>query len=169
MRELQRKIQTMECELQSSSRPTLGGNNTRDFDTKIQVVERQIDTFEKCFAVFLKEIQRNQQMIETLKRQLDETRVSLEDMDRKFREIARASALKDITIQEHELRMGSLENISYSGKFVWKVSDFRAKRQEALVGKVTSIYSPSFYTSRTGMKIWWDSILSFMFKQTITY
>jgi len=32
----------------------------------------------------------------------------------------------------------------------WQLTDFQRKRQEAIAGRTTSIYSPPFYTSKTG-------------------
>ena len=74
----------------------------------------------------------------------------IDAMDRKIRAIDRALLMKDATIADLELKATALENTSYDGTLLWPITDFQRRRQEAVSGRVTSIYSPPFYTSRTG-------------------
>ena len=52
---------------------------------------------------------------------------------------------------ESELR-ASLTS-TYNGSFIWKIPDVRRKFRDAKLGHVCSIYSPPFYTSKTGYKM----------------
>ncbi|XP_070563397.1 TNF receptor-associated factor 2-like [Ptychodera flava] len=65
----------------------------------------------------------------------------------------RIIALKDVALAEQDLRIQALEQTSYDGILVWKISDFSRKRQDALSGGTTSVYSPCFFTSRHGYKM----------------
>ena len=77
----------------------------------------------------------------------------LESMERKNKALERVVALKDVALAEQELRLQSLEMTSYDGVILWKIKDFAKRRHEAIKGQTTSIYSPAFYTSRTGYKM----------------
>ena len=41
----------------------------------------------------------------------------------------------------------------YDGLLLWKVSDYARRRNDAVTGRQTSFYSPTFYTSRHGYKM----------------
>ena len=88
--------------------------------------------------------------MEALDRQRQLERELLDTMDRKVRSQERLLAVKDATIAELELRVTSLEQTSYDGTLLWRITDFQRKRQDAISGRVTSVYSPPFFTSRTG-------------------
>lgn len=75
----------------------------------------------------------------------------LDTVDRKVKSQERMLAMKDATIAELDLRLTSLELTSYDGTLLWRIADFTRKRQEAINGRTTSIYSPTFYTLKTGM------------------
>ena len=47
----------------------------------------------------------------------------------------------------------ALEQTTYDGVMTWKITDFAKKRQDAIAGRMSSVYSPPFYTSRTGYKM----------------
>ena len=49
--------------------------------------------------------------------------------------------------------MQAMELARYDGTLLWKISDFERKCREAKSGKVTSIYSPAFYTGVVGYKM----------------
>jgi len=88
--------------------------------------------------------------MEALDRQRQLERELLDTMDRKVRSQERLLAVKDATIAELELRVTSLEQTSYDGTLLWRITDLQRKRQDAISGRVTSVYSPPFFTSRTG-------------------
>ncbi len=77
-------------------------------------------------------------------------RSQIETSDRKVKQLEKAVQLKDITIQELETKIQNVEATSYDGILTWKISDFARRRQDAVSGRVSSLYSPPFYTSRTG-------------------
>jgi len=96
----------------------------------------------KCYVCVCK--------MDVLERQRQSERDLLDAMDRKVRSQERLLAMKDATIAELELRLTSVEQTSYDGTLLWRITDFQRKRQDAISGRVTSIYSPPFFTSRTG-------------------
>ena len=51
--------------------------------------------------------------------------------------------------------LGHIQDVtSTNGVLIWKVDDFARRRREAISGKTHSLYSPPFYTSRDGYKMW---------------
>ncbi|XP_070563454.1 TNF receptor-associated factor 2-like [Ptychodera flava] len=77
----------------------------------------------------------------------------IESLQRQSREQDERNALQDEALAQQDLYMLSLEQVSYDGILVWNVSDIRKKRQDAISGRTTSIYSPCFFTSRYGYKM----------------
>ena len=53
---------------------------------------------------------------------------------------------------EFDLRLLSQETTSFEGVLIWKIPDFNRHFEEARTGKMPSLYSPPFYTSRHGYK-----------------
>ncbi|KAI8518510.1 hypothetical protein Bbelb_045270 [Branchiostoma belcheri] len=90
---------------------------------------------------------------EAYERQHRQDRETIETLERKVRSQERIIALKDVVLAEQDLRITSLEMTSYDATLLWKIQDFTRKRHDAITGKTTSIYSPCFYTSRTGYKM----------------
>ncbi|PVD22546.1 hypothetical protein C0Q70_18362 [Pomacea canaliculata] len=77
----------------------------------------------------------------------------VDQLTSQVRALERTIAIKDATIAEHEVRMQALEFARFDGTLLWKISDFDRKRRDAISGKVTSIYSPAFYTGVVGYKM----------------
>lgn len=56
-------------------------------------------------------------------------------------------------LEEYALKFQCLETTTYSGPFIWKISDYRQRKEDALNGQVLSIFSQPFYTSPFGYKL----------------
>ncbi|XP_073908887.1 TNF receptor-associated factor 2 isoform X3 [Castor canadensis] len=68
-------------------------------------------------------------------------------------QLERSIGLKDLAMADLEQKVLELEASTYDGVFIWKISDFARKRQEAVAGRTPAIFSPAFYTSRYGYKM----------------
>lgn len=51
-------------------------------------------------------------------------------------------ALKDLSIAETEGRLRELSAATYDGVFIWRISDFSKKRQDAIAGRAPAMFSP---------------------------
>lgn len=71
-------------------------------------------------------------------------------VDRKTLDVERIIALKDRAISEVETRVNVMDQTSYDGTLHWKITNFHNVRENAIAGHATSVYSPPFYTSKTG-------------------
>jgi len=66
----------------------------------------------------------------------------------------------DRTVGDHHVRLADLdlrcqclETANYDGVLVWKISDYIDRKRQAVEGRVLSLYSQPFYTSRYGYKM----------------
>jgi len=110
----------------------------------------QMPVIEGVITVLNREMEKMTVDMEALERQRNMERELMDSIDRKVRSMERLIAMKDATINELTIRLTSLEQTSHDGTLLWRVSEVQKKRQEAVSGRVTSVYSPPFFTSRTG-------------------
>ncbi|XP_016021472.1 TNF receptor-associated factor 3 isoform X1 [Rousettus aegyptiacus] len=62
-------------------------------------------------------------------------------------------SVHDIRLADMDLRFQVLETASYDGVLIWKIRDYRRRKQEAVMGKTLSLYSQPFYTGYFGYKM----------------
>jgi len=58
-----------------------------------------------------------------------------------------------VQMAELELQLQASLASTYNGNFLWRIPEVTRRRRDAINGRVTSIYSPPFYTGRSV----WDS------------
>ena len=62
-------------------------------------------------------------------------------------------ALRNVVLADMEELARQQQFSTYDGTLLWKVTEVARRRNDALSGRQTSIYSPCFYTSRQGYKM----------------
>ncbi|KAM4690867.1 TNF receptor-associated factor 3 isoform 3-T3 [Rhinophrynus dorsalis] len=62
-------------------------------------------------------------------------------------------SVHDIRLADMDLRFQVLETASYGGVLIWKIRDYKRRKQEAVAGKTLSLYSQPFYTGYFGYKM----------------
>ncbi|ELU10185.1 hypothetical protein CAPTEDRAFT_187359 [Capitella teleta] len=122
-------------------------------NNQLKVLESKTKTLASLCNVYQREIKKNQDSIATLERQRRLDRELLDAMEKKCRDLERIVSMSDINLKEVELRLSSMENVSYDGRYLWKLSDFSRKRQDAIDGRTTSLYSEPFFTHKTGYRM----------------
>ncbi|XP_029115365.1 TNF receptor-associated factor 2-like [Scleropages formosus] len=120
---------------------------------RCQELELKASTFENIVCVLNREVERAATTLEAHNRQhrLDQDKV--ETLSNKVRQLERAVGLKDLTIAEMEGRLREMSAATFDGIFVWRISDFTKKRQDAIAGRAPAMFSPAFYTSKYGYKM----------------
>ena len=89
-----------------------------------------------------------------LETQLREKTVLLERYQDKVEQIDESVAVITARFADLELlREPSQIKVNYSGVLVWKIEGYQRKRQDAINGIKTALYSPYFYTSEFGYKM----------------
>ena len=64
---------------------------------------------------------------------------------RLLEELQRQASMK-VQLSELELQLQASLASTYNGSFIWRMPDVTRRRRDAIDGRVTSIYSPPFYT-----------------------
>lgn len=62
-------------------------------------------------------------------------------------------SVHDIRLADMDLRFQVLETASYNGTLIWKIRDYKRRKQEAVAAKTLSLYSQPFYTGYFGYKM----------------
>ncbi|XP_061290192.1 TNF receptor-associated factor 2 [Bos javanicus] len=120
---------------------------------RCEALERKTATFENIVCVLNREVERVAVTAEACGRQhrLDQDRI--EALSNKVQQLERSIGLKDLAMADLEQKVLEMEASTFDGVFIWKISDFSRKRQEAVAGRTPAIFSPAFYTSRCGYKM----------------
>lgn len=140
--------------------PQIGNVDTKirqAVELQLQSVNERLDvktgTFEGIASALHRELEKTITAVEKLERHRREMESLVGQNQNKILSLERSIALKDMNMAELELKAQSMEAASFDGTFLWRVSDFNKKHQDALHGKTISIYSPPFFTSRRGYKM----------------
>ncbi|XP_041757335.1 TNF receptor-associated factor 2 isoform X2 [Coregonus clupeaformis] len=124
-----------------------------ELSRRCQELELKVGTFENIVCVLNREMERSSTTIEAYNRQhrLDQDKVEI--LNNKVRQLERTVGLRDLSIVEMEGNMREMSAATFDGIFVWKISDFTKKRQDAVAGRAPAMFSPAFFTSKYGYKM----------------
>uniref|UniRef100_A0A3P8TM30 TNF receptor-associated factor n=1 Tax=Amphiprion percula TaxID=161767 RepID=A0A3P8TM30_AMPPE len=124
-----------------------------ELSRRCQELELKVNTFENIVCVLNREMERSCTTMEAYNRQhrLDQDKIEI--LNNKVRQLERTVSLRDLSIVEMEGKMREMSAATYDGIFVWKISDFTKKRQDAVAGRAPAMFSPAFYTSKYGYKM----------------
>ncbi|KAM9810665.1 TNF receptor-associated factor 2-like [Neosynchiropus ocellatus] len=137
----------LELQLQSEK------SKVTELSRRCQDLELKVSTFENIVCVLNREMERSCTTMEAYNRQhrLDQDKIEI--LSNKVRQLERTVSLRDLTIVEMEGKLREMSAATYDGIFVWKISDFTKKRQDAVAGRAPAMFSPAFYTSKYGYKM----------------
>ncbi|XP_045429851.1 TNF receptor-associated factor 2 isoform X2 [Pipistrellus kuhlii] len=109
-------------------------------------LERTTATFENIVCVLNREVERAAVTAEACGRQhrLDQDRIKA--LSNKVQQLERSIGLKDLAMADLEQKVHEMEASTFDGVFIWKISDFARKRQEAVAGRTPAIFSPGMAT-----------------------
>ncbi|XP_062379279.1 TNF receptor-associated factor 3 isoform X1 [Sardina pilchardus] len=62
-------------------------------------------------------------------------------------------SVHEVRLADMDLRFQVLETASYNGTLIWKIRDYKRRKQEAVASKTLSLYSQPFYTGYFGYKM----------------
>ncbi|XP_065821920.1 uncharacterized protein [Labrus bergylta] len=116
-------------------------------------LEVKSGTFENVVCVLNREVERFATTMEASNRQHKLDQDKIEALTNKVRQLERTVGLKDLTVAEMEGRLREMSATTFDGVFVWRISDFAKKRQDAVAGRAPAMFSPAFYTSKYGYKM----------------
>ncbi|NWZ91067.1 TRAF2 factor, partial [Nesospiza acunhae] len=120
---------------------------------RCEALERKTVTFENIVCVLNREVERVSLTAEAYSRQHRLDQEKIETLSNKVRQLERSIGIKDLAMAEMEEKIRNMEASTYDGVFIWKITEFARKRQEAITGRSPAIFSPAFYTSKYGYKM----------------
>ncbi|XP_062523453.1 TNF receptor-associated factor 3-like isoform X2 [Corticium candelabrum] len=126
---------------------------SRDMNLRCEEVSRLYEQSRKENELLRQEAMKQSSRISTFDQRHISTQAKVVAIEQKQLVIEKNLAVRDNAFADHDVRLLSLEMTSYDGVLRWKITEFSRRKSEAVAGKRLSIYSPPFYTSRTGYKM----------------
>ncbi len=77
----------------------------------------------------------------------------LVNVEKRYEELDKQVSLLKVHISELELQLQASLASTHNGSFLWRIPDISRRRRDAIEERITSIYSPPFYTGRNGYKM----------------
>ncbi len=74
-------------------------------------------------------------------------------VEKRYEELEKQVSLLKVHISELELQLQASLASTHNGSFLWRIPDILRRRRDAIEERITSIYSPPFYTGRNGYKM----------------
>ncbi|XP_034047341.1 TNF receptor-associated factor 2 [Thalassophryne amazonica] len=116
-------------------------------------LEKKVNALENIVCVLNREVERSSVTLEAFAHQHRLDQEKIESLSNKVWQLERALATRDFQLSESEHLIRELQFCTYDGIFVWKISDFLRRRQDAVTGKTPAMFSPAFYSSKYGYKM----------------
>ena len=131
-------------------------NLQKDMKEQLQSFEHHMrGLMEKCMKfeeIIITQSTRIQQLEEDIAKNKKSSGMT-EASQQQFQSQDRILASHDIKLAEHSLRLDMMDCKNTDGVLLWKITEIRRRRREAVNGKTPSIYSQPFYTSPNGYKM----------------
>ena len=77
----------------------------------------------------------------------------VKQLEEKVLELERTLNVISVHHSELELQLQASLASTHNGAFLWRIPEVRRRIRDAKIGRITSIYSPPFYTGRNGYKM----------------
>ncbi|XP_065916370.1 TNF receptor-associated factor 2-like [Dysidea avara] len=77
----------------------------------------------------------------------------VKQVEDKVLEVERTLNVLNVHHSELELQLQASLASTHNGAFLWRIPEVRRRIRDAKIGRITSIYSPPFYTGRNGYKM----------------
>ncbi|KAM5146866.1 TNF receptor-associated factor 1 [Mantella aurantiaca] len=130
-----------------------GGSSGADPLTRLAMLEARTQVFENIIAVLNREVDSANAKLAAVLEQKNEEQQKVKACDKRITDLCCTLAAKEMAINELHLRLLNVEQTSYDGVFLWKISNFTQKCHDAVTGRAISLYSPAFYTAKYGYKV----------------
>lgn len=113
-------------------------------------IQQKMSVLQKCIVLLNNEVDRLTNAYRSSEQNQEALDKLVQLVDRHVRTVERAVGMKDVVITDLKTKLSAIESTSYDGTMVWSISDVKTRRREAVNGQSTSVYSPPFYSSRSG-------------------
>ncbi|XP_021117813.1 TNF receptor-associated factor 1 isoform X2 [Heterocephalus glaber] len=116
-------------------------------------LEEKLRVFENIVAVLNKEVEASHLALAASihQSQLDQERIL--SLEQRVMELQQTLAQKDQALGKLEQGLRLMEEASFDGTFVWKITNVTRRCHESACGRTVSLFSPAFYTAKYGYKL----------------
>ena len=77
----------------------------------------------------------------------------LGNLEKRYEDMERQVTRLKVHVSEMELQLQTSLASTYNGSFMWRIPDLAKRKRDAIDGRITSLYSPPFYTAKNGYKM----------------
>lgn len=105
-----------------------------------------MSALENIVCVLNREVERSSVTLEAFAHQHRLDQEKIENLSNKVSQLERTIMVRDLQLSETEQLVRELQYCTYDGIFVWKISDFSRRRQDAVAGRAPAMFSPGEMT-----------------------
>ncbi|XP_013871466.1 TNF receptor-associated factor 2 isoform X2 [Austrofundulus limnaeus] len=116
-------------------------------------LDKKVSALENIVCVLNREVERNSVTLEAFAHQHRLDQEKMENLSNRVRQLERTVTMRDLQLSETEQLLRELQHCTYDGVFVWKITEFSRRRQDAVAGRAPAMFSPAFYSSKYGYKM----------------
>ncbi|XP_074067802.1 TNF receptor-associated factor 1 isoform X4 [Macrotis lagotis] len=116
-------------------------------------LEEKLHVFENIVTVLNKEVEASHLAIAASVHQSGLTQDLILSLEQRVMDLQQTLAQKDLVLTKLEQSLHLLEEASYDGVYLWKITNFTRRCHESACGRMVSLFSPAFYTARYGYKL----------------
>uniref|UniRef100_UPI0037E74ABC TNF receptor-associated factor 2 n=1 Tax=Semicossyphus pulcher TaxID=241346 RepID=UPI0037E74ABC len=116
-------------------------------------LDKKVNALENIVCVLNREVERSLVTLEAFSHQHRLDQEKIENLSNRVNQLERTVQMRDLQLSEREQMVRDLQLCTYDGIFVWKITDFSRRRQDAVAGRAPAMFSPAFYSSKYGYKM----------------
>ncbi|KAM9065502.1 TNF receptor-associated factor 1 [Sarcophilus harrisii] len=116
-------------------------------------LQEKLLVFENIVTVLNKEMEASRLAIAASVHQSGLTQDLILNLEQRVIDLQQTLAQKDLALTKLEQSLHLLEEASYDGVYLWKITNFTRRCHESACGRMISLLSPAFYTARYGYKL----------------
>lgn len=116
-------------------------------------LEGKLRVFENIVAVLNKEVEASHLALAASIHQSQLDREHILGLEQRVMELQQTLAQKDQALDKLEQSLRLMEEASFDGTFLWKITNVTRRCHESACGRTVSLFSPAFYTAKYGYKL----------------
>lgn len=116
-------------------------------------LEGKLRVFENIVAVLNKEVEASHLALAASIHQSQLDREHILSLEQRVVELQHTLAQKDQALGKLEQSLRLMEEASFDGTFLWKITNVTRRCHESACGRTVSLFSPAFYTAKYGYKL----------------
>lgn len=116
-------------------------------------LEGKLRVFENIVAVLNKEVEASHLALAASIHQSQLDREHILSLEQKVVDLQQTLAQKDEALGKLEQSLHLMEEATFDGTFLWKITNVTRRCHESACGRTVSLFSPAFYTAKYGYKL----------------